>query len=858
MVIASEEWGDQPVGIVLGSQGRCARRFRRRRTGADVTRRPSHHDDDAEPDSKVRNTFSAPTGSGVVQARDIGGGVHFHTPAPAPLRRPAQLPGEPRGFVNRTDEVRLLDSLLGNASTGAPDHGVLRIALVVGTPGAGKSSLAVHWAHRVRNHFPDGQLYVNLHGYDPGPRVATSDVLGRFLRALDVPLDRIPAGEEPRAELFRSVTAEQRVLIVLDNAAGVGDVRPLLPGSPNCLVTITSRTRMSGLVIREGAHRVSVETLSPAESVRLLRTVIAGHRTGDDESDLVELARLCAGLPLALRIVAERAAARPHMPLRDLITELRDESGLWDALSVPGEGAADEADAVRTVFAWSYRALSPPVARVFRLLGLHPGPEFSVEAAAALTATTPVRARRYLDVLTGAHLLEECGHDRYQFHDLLRAFATDQARHWEPEDGRREALRRVLVWYLHSAAAAARTGSAAYGMALDLEPLSGPRDEPVEAVEFHEAKAAIAWYEAERDNLISSVRVADSHGMHGIAWQIPATVTMLIADREPADTWLPAQRQALSSAHSVGDRYGEAITLDNLGIAFRHLYRLDEADACFSAALAAFRELGDTFGQAKAANGLGVVRLFAHRFEEAASCFEQALEQAVQLDDPVYVGAFTRNLGWVLLEHGAPEGLGRAEELLNRSATVLAATNEPLEQAEALTLLAAVHRRAGRHTSAQETAERALAIAGTADGKLFEGLALLELGRILLARGKGTEALGCLQQAAVLFPRVGRLDLQAAAWGVTGEAYLSLGRAEDAVAFHRQAIAVFHAKGDQWSQALSLAHLATALTRQGSSDEAGERRREALGLLRSFPGPAARARRSDIEAQAQAPRRPLT
>lgn len=823
-----------------------------------MTQGLSHHGHDPVPDPKVRNTLSSSTGSGVVQARDIGGDVHLHTPAPVSVFRPAQLPGELRGFVNRTDEVRRLDSLLEDASTSDQGRGVLRIALVVGTAGVGKTSLAVRWAHRIKKHFPDGQLYVNLHGYDPGPQVATTDVLGRFLRALDVPLDRIPTGEEPRAELFRSVTADRHVLIVLDNVADVGGVRPLLPGSSNCLVAITSRTRMSGLVIREGAHRVSVETLSQAESVRLLRTIIAGHRpdnedTDAEDTDLAELALLCARLPLALRIVAERAAARPHMPLRDLITELRDESGIWDALSVSGEGAADEADAVRTVFAWSYRALTPSVARMFHLLGLHPGPDFSVEAAAALAATTPVRARRYLDVLTGAHLLEECGHDRYQFHDLLRAYATDQARHVESEDDRRGALRRVLGWYLHSAAAAARTASASYTMPLTLEPLPfEPRDEQVEAAEFDEAKAAIAWYEAERDNLTSCVRVADSHGMNRIAWQIPATLTMLIADREPADTWLSAQRQALSCARAEGDQYGEAITLDNLGIAYRHLFRLPEADECFGAALAAFRELGDMFGQARAANGLGVVRLFAHRFEEAESCFEQALEQAVELDDPVYVGAFTRNLGWVLLEHGAPEGLERAEELLHRSAAILAETNEPLEQAEALTLLAAVHRQAGRLASAQETAEWALSIAETADGKLFEGLALLELGRILLAREQEIEALDHLHQAAALFPRVGRLDLQAAAWDTTGVACLSLGRVEDAVAFHRQAMAAFHSKGDRWSQALALARLATALTRQGALDEARERRGEALGLLASFPGSAAQERRSEIEAQAEA------
>lgn len=600
--------------------------------------------------------------------------------------------------------------------------------------------------------------------------------------------------------------------------------------------------------IREGAHRASVETLSQAESVRLLRTVIAGHRTGDDDSDLAELAHLCARLPLALRIVAVRAAARPHMPLRDLIAELRDESGIWDALSVSGEAGPEEADAVRTVFAWSYRALTPPVARMFHLLGLHPGSEFSVEAAAALAAVPPVHARRYLDVLTGAHLLEECGHDRYQFHDLLRAYATDQARQVESEDGQQGALRRVLRWYLHSAAAAARAGSAAYTMPLTLEPL----DERAGAAEFDDAKAAIAWYEAERDNLTSSVRVACDHGLSRIAWQIPAALTMLIADREPADTWLPAQQQALSCARAAGDRYGEAVTLDNLGIAYRHLYRLDEADACFGAALTAFRELGNAFGQARAANGLGVVRMFAHRFEDAESCFEQALEQAVELDDPLYVGAFTRNLGWALLEHGAPERLARSEELLNRAASVLAGTNEPLERAEALTLLAAVHRKTGRHTSAQETAEQALSTAGAADGKLFEGLALLELGRIFLARGQETEALGQLHQAAALFPQAGRTDLQAVAWDTTAETYLSLGRVEDAVAFHRQAIAVFHGKGDHWSEGLALARLATALTRQGNVDEARQRRSEALRLLESIPGPAAQARRSEIEAQAEA------
>lgn len=807
---------------------------------------------DGEPGSEPRpgtNNDLGGTAGNVVQAGEVRGGVHFHSVALASAPCPAQLPGDVGGFVNRIDELRSLHALLELPPPGTQQNsGILRIAVVVGTAGVGKTSLAIRWAHQIKEHFPDGQLYVNLHGYDPGPPVIVTDVLGRFLRALDVPLEHIPTGEEPRAELFRSVTADRRVLIVLDNAATAGEIRPLLPGSSSCLVAITSRTRMSGLVVREGAHRVGVETLSQAESVQLLRTVFAGYRTGDDQEELAELARLCARLPLALRIVAERAAARPRMPLRDLIADLRDESGLWDALSVTGEGETEEADAVRTVFAWSYRTLTPQNARMFRLLGLHPGPEFRVEAAAALAATTTVRARRHLDSLAAAHLLEECGHDRYQFHDLLRAYAVDQTQREESPENRRAALERVLGWYLHSAAAAALAGSCSYTMPLTLEPV----DDHVRPMSFDDGddgKAGIAWYETERDNLITAVRIAGAIGLDRVAWQIPAVLTMVIADREPADTWLPAQRMALESALRAGDRYGEAITLDNLGIACRHLFRLAEAEECFSAALNTFQELGNVFGVARAANGLGVTHMFAHRVEDATTCFEQALEQANELGNVLYTGAFTRNLGWAFLEC---DELDRAEELLSRSAAILADAKEPLEQAEALTLLSAVHRRAGRFTPANETAERALAIAGEADGKLFESLALLELGRNAVAQREATEALAHLQQAAALFQRIGRPDLQAAAWDATGEAYLLLGRVEEAVAFHRQACSAFRSRDDRWSLALSLAHLAVALTRQGAPQEAREQRREALRLLTAFHDTVAQARRSEVEAAARA------
>src|SRR5256714_9064117 len=354
----------------------------------------------------------------VVQAGTISGGIHFAAP-PASKSRPGLLPANVRGFVNRTRELDSLDKVLESGKDG--DR--VGMVLLVGTAGVGKTSVAVRWAHKIGDRFPDGQLYVNLHGYDAGEPLSALTALERFLRVLDVAPERMPAEVEARADMFRSLIAERRLLVVLDNAATADQVRPLLPGSDTCLVLITSRSRLSGLVARDGARRIDVDTLACVASMALLRKVITDYRVEDTDDELADLALLCANLPLALRIAAERAAARPWLPLAELINELRDESGLWHALSTDDEA---EADAVRSVFAWSYRALPESAARVFRLLGLHPGPEFSLNAAAALAGATPSETRRALDALLNAHLLEQIGRERYQFHDLLRAYAADQ------------------------------------------------------------------------------------------------------------------------------------------------------------------------------------------------------------------------------------------------------------------------------------------------------------------------------------------------------------------------------------------------------------------------------------------------
>ncbi|WP_308190748.1 NB-ARC domain-containing protein [Streptomyces sp. HPF1205] len=402
--------------------------------------------DDRSAPRDSRNDVSG-TSRDVVQAGNVSGDIHFHQAAPrgGSDPRPRQLPADVHAFVNRTEELGRLNAVLAGREGGQV---VVSVHVVAGTAGAGKTSLILHWAHQVKDRFPDGQLFVNLRGYDPGEPVTAEQALRRFLRALGVAPGEVPQDMDDAAALYRSILADRRMLIVLDNAATAGQVRPLLPGSGGSLVVVTSRNRLAGLAVRDGARRLTLGTLPEPEAVALLRAVTREYRPEDDEESLAQLAGLCARLPLALRIAAERAASHPHLSLDDLIAELRDESVLWDALST---GSDEDAEAVRTVLTWSYRALAGPAARLFRLLGLHPAPEFGLHAAAALADLTLGRTRQLLDDLVGAHLLEQTAPDRFQFHDLLRAYATQQAHAEEGVQQRQDALHRLLEWYLHTA-----------------------------------------------------------------------------------------------------------------------------------------------------------------------------------------------------------------------------------------------------------------------------------------------------------------------------------------------------------------------------------------------------------------------
>ncbi|MFF7459366.1 ATP-binding protein [Kitasatospora sp. NPDC008115] len=762
----------------------------------------------------------------VVQARDIQGPVHIHAPPPPPARHgeavPWQLPTDVRGFVNRSAEQQAMHHLLAEQACGP------QILVLTGTAGVGKTSLALHWAHAVREQFPGGQLYANLHGYDPQEPTAPAQVLERFLRALDVPAAAIPSDLEALASSYRSLVAGRRMLIVLDNASRAAQVRPLLPGAPGCLVVVTSRHRLPGLGVREGARHLTLEVLAEHDAVELLRTVTSDYRSEDDPAELVQLARLCARLPLALRIAAERAAGRPRMLLDDLIQDLRDESSLWDALSSEDE---EESGAVRSVFAWSYRALPPDAARLFRMLGLHPTGEFSAAAAAALVATGVRPARRLLDGLVANHMVEQTGADRFRFHDLLRAYAVDQARgEQEPQESER-AVRRVLAWYLHTAdAAQARAAPHEPRVPLTLlEP-------DVEPAAFDDEASAIRWFETERENLAAAVRTGAALGLDGYVHRLATVLRAFYMVRNHFQDWFDTSRLGLDAARREGDRHAQAELHESLGMAYTQSGRPDQAVDQYQAALAFRRELGDPAGEALTLNGLGLLWLRRRRLTDAQEAFERAAALFRALEDTYWEPHTAVNLAETEAALGR---LTEAERLVRAGLEAFRERADRWAEGNALRVLSLIQLAGGRAAEALDSAQRAVDLALDLVSAVAEGYWLTQLGHVQRAVGRPADALTSYHRAAVLQHGLGDRSREAQAWDGTGRAYLDLGRPQEATGFHRRAAAVHRELGDRWQAANALCHLAAALESGEDPGTVQQYRREALTLLDEFTDPAA-------------------
>jgi transcriptional regulator with XRE-family HTH domain/Flp pilus assembly protein TadD len=536
---------------------------------------------------------------------------------------PRQLPAGVAHFAGRGAELAALDAVLGGGGRSGP--GVV-ISAIGGTAGVGKTALALQWAHRVAGRFPDGQLYANLRGFDAGAGQPTdpADVLRGFLDAFGVHPERIPHDTESLAALYRSVLAGRKMLVLLDNAADVAQVRPLLPASPECLVIVTSRRELSALAAREGALLVQLDVLSAQEANELLVERLGEARAEAEPWAVTELATLCARLPLALSVIVARAAAAPRLPLGALAAELTELGGRLDALDV-GDPAAN----VRTVLSLSYRHLPGTSARMFRLLGLHPGPDISACAAASLAGVPTSEARSALRDLVRASLLMETVPGRYAFHDLLRAYAAEQAAsHHEPEDAGAHpggganagAIRRMLDHYLHTA----------YQAHLVLYPgrelISRPDPADGTAPETFGGKAsALAWLEAENQVLLKVVSLAAAAGFDAHAWQLPV---VLWTYHNVCGHWYDGARLhrcALSAAERRGDLSGQAYALRGLGSFAMSVGNFAEAHQCLSAAQSAFAALGDDLGLARTAVILGQTLEYQGRFDEALSVIGSAL-----------------------------------------------------------------------------------------------------------------------------------------------------------------------------------------------------------------------------------------
>jgi DNA-binding SARP family transcriptional activator len=510
---------------------------------------------------------------------------------------PRQLPASPQSFTGRTHELDQLDAILDVA--GRQPTAVI-ISAVSGTAGVGKTALAVHWAHRVADHFTDGQLYVNLRGFDPtGAVMDPAAAIRGFLDALAVPPQRIPADPDAQAALYRSLLAGRRMLVVLDNARTPDQVRPLLPGSPGCLVLVTSRDRLSGLVAANGAHPLTLDLLTPEEAWQLLDARLGTARVAAQPATVDDIISSCARLPLALAIVAARAAALPHFPLHALAAELHDARDRLDALA-----DTDPSSDVRAVFSWSYLRLSDEAARLFRLLGLAPGPDISTAAAASLVGLPSHQVRLLLVELTRANLVNEHVPGRYAFHDLLRVYATERAHAHDSHIDRRTAIGRLLDHYLHTALSSARTESLSNPHSASITaapPLAG-----VTPLDLADAGQAAAWFAAEHAVLLAAVSEAASTGFGIHVWQLAVTLTNFMNRRGYWHDQIVLQRAAIDAV-PLADRPEQAHTrrrlgraYDYLAIAYEHLGRYDDALVCLQEALDLFGDLGDLGDQAGA------------------------------------------------------------------------------------------------------------------------------------------------------------------------------------------------------------------------------------------------------------------
>jgi len=654
-------------------------------------------------------------------------------PQPA-SREPAQLPLDIPGFVGRSEHLSTLDSLLPDS----PRPPRAAVAVLTGMGGVGKTALAVHWAHRVRDRFPDGQLYVNLRGFDPvGVAMPATEAIRRFLDALAVAAERIPADPESQVDLFRTLMADKHMLIVLDNARDSDQVRSLLPGAAGCLVVVTSRNTLTSLVAAEGAHPLPVDLISREEARDLLGRRLGGAVAAARPETVEAIISCCARLPLALAIVAARALTDPHLSLATIAGRLRDDDRLG-LLSTNDTSATD----LRTVFSWSYGALGGPAAGLFTLLGVHPGPDISIAAAASLAALPVDTARSLLSDLARAHLIEEHAPGRYTFHDLLRAYAAELAQATIPDSERRAATHRILDHYLHSAYAADRLLEPAR------EAIALAAAEPGATPEhFADRAQALVWFTAEHATLRAAVNHAADQDFPTHSWQLAwslfdyfdrhghwhdliavhqtaqsatgpladpaiqirihrilARARIQLGHSEDANRHL---RHALTLAETANDIMSQAHIHNSIGHLRERDGRHEEALHHARLATALFRTVGHRHGEANTLNGVGWCYAMLGDLQKAIDHCQEALRLLQEIDDRFGQAHVWDSLGYIHYQAGQHD---RAIDCYEKAFGLACELGARRNGAEHLAHLGDVHHAAGNVRAAREAWQKALTV----------------------------------------------------------------------------------------------------------------------------------------------------
>jgi DNA-binding SARP family transcriptional activator/tetratricopeptide (TPR) repeat protein len=705
---------------------------------------------------------------------------------------PRLLPTDIADFTGRDELVEAIERRLVESD---PERGAVPVIVLAGAPGIGKTTLAVHLAHRLAGRYPDGQLFADLHG-----RVVSAEqVLDRFLRALGTTVGGRPESMDERAERYRDLLAARRVLIVLDNVADEEQVRSLLPGSSRSAVLITSRGRLAGLA---GATHVEPGVFGAEQASALLARIAGPERVGSEPGATTELAALCGYLPLALRVAGTRLAARPHWSVRHLVDRLADEASRLDELHHSGVG-------VRASFTLAYEQASEGARRLFRLLGVLDLADFSGWVSAALLDRPVVEAQDRLDELADAHLVEVEGrgaHARYRIHDLIRIFARERlASEGTPEE-RRAALGRVAGTLLHlTVRARRRAGWPSSGRPLSPELLYALPDRVAEEV----VDPPVGWFERERTNLVTAVRLTADAGLTEQCWTLASSAETPQGTESYRGDWREANEIAMAATVRDGDDLGRAVLLFCSGIRLARDDRLDEAILAYRQAAGLFAALGHTVREARANVQVGIFLRITGRVAEAEECYRRALAALREAGDVAGVANALLQLGHARLAEGDVEGsravLAEALETSRRAGA------RHLE-AQVLRLLGDLHRQEGRWDAAIGALRRAHALTRETGDPIGQAYALLGVGLVRLRTEDLGGAAEALEQAAGLVRGSGDRMVDARILTASGE--LALARRDPATASEvlRRALVVFRETGSGTDEARGLALLDEART----------------------------------------------